>query len=235
MRLDHLEALNAARRSRIAVATVTDLETGTVELVRADAPQSGALREDLSEMFQSGKSGMLTLEGRSWFVNVYLPAPRLLIIGAVHISQVLAPMAAMANFSVTIIDPRTAFATPERFAGVELLAEWPDDALKQRPLDEHSALVAVTHDPKIDDPALLAAFGARCFYIGALGSRKTHAARVSRLTAAGISATDIARISAPIGLDIGAANPPEIAVAILADVIRHMRQREVIEREVAGA
>lgn len=227
MRLDCLQALNAARQSRIAVASVTDLETGAVELVRADDPKAGAFGSVLIERFQSGKSGMIESNGRSHFVNVYLPSPRLVIIGAVHISQVLAPMAAMANFSVTIIDPRTAFASAQRFEGAELLAEWPDEALTRMPLDAHSALVAVTHDPKIDDPALLAAFNAKCFYIGALGSRKTHVARVDRLTAAGIAASEIGRISAPIGLDIGAANPPEIAVAILADIICHLRQREV--------
>lgn len=150
-----------------------------------------------------------------------------MIIGAVHISQALAPMAAIAGFDVTIIDPRTAFATADRFPNVRLLAEWPDIAIPQVGLDAFTALAVVTHDPKIDDPALRAAFAARCFYIGALGSRKTHARRIDRLREAGAADADLARIAAPIGLPIQAQSPAEIAVAILAEVIRALRSRGV--------
>ena len=138
-------------------------------------------------------------------------------------------MARVAGFDVTIIDPRTAFATEERFSGIDLVADWPEDVLKARPLDAYTALAAVTHDPKIDDFPLSQALAAGCFYVGALGSRKTHAKRVERLTALGHGEAEIARISAPIGLDIGAANPAEIAVAILADIIQHLRRRTLRE------
>ena len=150
-----------------------------------------------------------------------------MVIGAVHISQALAPMAKIAGYDLEIIDPRTAFATPERFGDVALHAAWPQDALGKRPLDAYTALVAVTHDPKIDDLPILSAIAAKCFYIGALGSRKTHAKRIERLTAAGVSEADLARIRAPIGLDIGASSPAEIAVATLAQIILAFRGRSL--------
>jgi xanthine dehydrogenase accessory factor len=148
----------------------------------------------------------------------------MVIIGAVHISQALAPMATMAGFDVRVIDPRTAFATPERFENVDLVADWPEDALKDRPIDPFTALVAVTHDPKIDDWPLIAALKTGAFYVGALGSRKTHARRVERLSEAGLGESEIGRIDAPIGLDIGAQSPEEIAVAILGQVIAALRK-----------
>jgi xanthine dehydrogenase accessory factor len=148
----------------------------------------------------------------------------MVVIGAVHISQALAPMARQLDLDVTIIDPRTAFATPERFPNVPVLVEWPDAALPRLGLDRYTALLALTHDPKIDDPALTAALRAECFYIGALGSKKTHARRVERLMQAGFAETDLARIHAPIGLDIGAVSPAEIAVSILAEVVASLRK-----------
>ena len=153
------------------------------------------------------------------------PQPKLIAIGAVHISQALAPMARIAGFDIEIIDPRTAFATPDRFPDVALHAEWPEDVLKARPLDSYTALAALTHDPKIDDFALKAALDAGCFYVGALGSRKTHAKRVERLLALGLDADQIARIHSPIGMDIGASSPAEIAVAVLAEIISALRTR----------
>ena len=153
-----------------------------------------------------------------------VPPPRLVVIGAVHVSQALAPMARLADFDVTIIDPRTAFATPDRFPDVPLLAEWPEEALKGVPLDPYTALAALTHDPKIDDHPIEAALRAGCFYVGALGSRKTHAKRVERLLGAGVSAAELERIHAPIGVDIGAQSPAEVAVAILAEVIASLRR-----------
>ncbi len=147
------------------------------------------------------------------------------MIGAVHVSQALAPMAKLAGLDVTIVDPRTAFATAERFPDVTLLAEWPDLAIDRFGLDRFTAVAALTHDPKIDDPALDAALRAECFYIGALGSRKTHAARVARLGQAGFDEAAIGRIQAPIGLDIGAVSPAEIAVSILGQVIGALRKK----------
>ncbi len=227
MRLDHLKTLNAARAERRAIAFVSDLADGTDRLfTERDAPE-GALGEALRAAFLSGKSAAIEVEGRSLFVNVHVPPPRIVVIGAVHISQSLAVMAKLAGFDLTIIDPRTAFATPERFADVDLIADWPSDALAEKPLDAFTALVAVTHDPKIDDMPLAQALKTGCFYVGALGSRKTHAKRLDRLGDEGFSQTELARIAAPIGLDIGAATPAEIAVAILAQIIQALRRRSL--------
>lgn len=222
-----LAALNAAKRDRRGAVLVSDLSSGTSRLVTEDAVSSDAIGPEIEARLLSGKSGLIDIDGQSLFLNVHLPPPRIVIIGAVHISQALAPMAALAGFAVTIIDPRTAFATGDRFVGVDLHAEWPDDVFAKQPLDRYSALVAVTHDPKIDDPGLIAALEIGSFYIGALGSRKTHAKRVDRLMEAGFDADAISRINAPIGLDIGAATPSEIAVAILAQVIQSLRRRSL--------
>jgi xanthine dehydrogenase accessory factor len=158
------------------------------------------------------------------FLTVHVPAPKRVITGAVHISQALAPLARLLGYDVTIVDPRTAFATPERFPDVTLLAQWPDEALPPLHIDRFTAFVALTHDPKIDDPALTHALSKDCFYIGALGSRKTHARRLERLKAQGIGDNELARIHAPIGLDIGAISPPEIAVSIMAQITARLRQ-----------
>jgi xanthine dehydrogenase accessory factor len=154
---------------------------------------------------------------------VQAPPPRIVVTGAVHISQALAPMAKLLDLDVAIIDPRTAFATQERFPEVTLLTEWPEEALQRLPLDGYTAFVALTHDPKIDDPALIAALRSDCFYIGALGSRKTHGKRLERLAAAGFGEADMTRIHAPIGLDIGAVSPAEIALAILGEIVQGLR------------
>jgi xanthine dehydrogenase accessory factor len=164
------------------------------------------------------------LEDGRTFLTVSVPPPRIVIIGAVHISQALAPMAKGLDLDVTIVDPRTAFATRERFPDVPVLAEWPDAVLPRLRLDRYTALLALTHDPKIDDPALTAALRAECFYIGALGSKKTHVRRIERLREAGFGEADMARIHAPIGLDIGAVSPAEIAVAILGEMIAALRK-----------
>ncbi|WP_349366889.1 MAG: XdhC family protein [Nitratireductor rhodophyticola] len=220
-----LKKLNALRRERQAAILLTDLGDGCDRVIGEGDTVAGALGDAVARAFRSGKSGVAEIDGRDFFLNVHLPAPRLVVIGAVHISQALAPMARIAGFDLTIIDPRTAFASPERFPEVALHAEWPDEVLARQPLDAYTALAALTHDPKIDDPALRAAFEAECFYIGALGSRKTHARRVERLIDAGVSGEALERIDAPIGLDIGAATPAEIAVAVLGAVIRALRTR----------
>ena len=220
MKLEILRRLNDARERRIPAIVVTDVASGAERLVtEAENYSADPLREKLESRFRSGASG---LEDGTFF-TVHLPAPRFVIIGAVHISQALAPMAAIAGFDVTIIDPRTAFATADRFPNLRLLAEWPDMAIPKVGLDPFTALAVVTHDPKIDDPALLAAFAARCFYIGALGSRKTHGRRVERLTQAGFNEAALSRIHAPIGLDIGAVSPAEIALAILGEIVMALR------------
>ncbi|HEY1154127.1 MAG TPA: XdhC family protein, partial [Pseudolabrys sp.] len=173
-----------------------------------------------------GKSGMEETPEGEVFVTVHVPSAKLVITGAVHISQALAPMAKMLGYDVTVVDPRTAFASPERFPDVKVVAEWPDVALPPLGVDRYTAFVALTHDPKIDDPALKHALERDCFYIGALGSRKTHAKRVDRLKQNGFDDAAIARIHAPIGLDIDAVSPPEIAVAILGQITATLRRRD---------
>ena len=224
MRLDLLAALNAERAARRAAILVTDIGANEQRVVRESEAAADPLADLLPERFRSGKSGIVEHAGRELFLAVQVPPVKVVAVGAVHISQAFAPMARGLDFDVTILDPRTAFATPERFPGVPVLAEWPDAALPRLGLDRYTALAALTHDPKIDDPALSAALEAECFYIGALGSKKTHARRVERLTAAGFSEEAIQRIHAPIGLDIGAVSPAEIAVSILAEIVAALRR-----------
>jgi xanthine dehydrogenase accessory factor len=223
MRLDILKVLNAERAARRAVFVVTDEASGDQRLVKAADIAGDPLQAVLEAHLRSGKSGMEETPQGKVFVTAYVPPPRLVITGAVHISQALAPMAGLLGYDVTIVDPRTAFATPERFPDVKLIPEWPDVALPPLAIDRYTAFVALTHDPKIDDPALLHALARDCFYIGALGSRKTHGRRLERLKAQGASDAGLARIHAPIGLAIGAVSPPEIAVAILGQMTARLR------------
>ncbi len=222
-----LQRLNIARQSRKAVAVVTHLADGQKRLVVEDDIAGDPLAEQITQRLRSGKSGIVETAAGEIFIQMYVPPPRLVIIGAVHISQALYPMAQACGFDVTIIDPRTAFATPERFQNVVCHAEWPEEVLKRQPLDAFTALAVVTHDPKIDDFPLMAALDAGCFYVGALGGRKTNAKRVDRLSATGVDGVDLDRICAPIGLDIGAANPAEIAVAVLAQIVEALRKPNV--------
>ena len=223
MKLATLTELNAERAARRRVIVVTDTATGEQRLVKAKDFAADPLRIELSAALRMGKSGTIELSGKRLFLNVYAPTAKLVIIGAVHISQALAPIAQSLGYDVTVVDPRTAFASLERFPDVPLIAEWPDEALPPLNIDHYTAFVALTHDPKIDDPALLHAFQRDCFYIGALGSRKTHAKRAERLKAQGAKDSDVARIHAPIGLAIGAVSPSEIAVAIMAEITAQLR------------
>jgi xanthine dehydrogenase accessory factor len=223
MKLGLLSHLNAERAARHAAILVTDLASGEQRLVREDDMAGDLLARELLACLQQGKSRLLEWNGRQFFLTVQAPPVKAVIIGAVHISQALAPMMRGVDLDVTIIDPRTAFATPERFPDVPVLAEWPDAVLPDLKLDRYTAVLALTHDPKIDDPALAAALRSQCFYIGALGSRKTHERRTQRLIALGFTEADLARIHAPIGLDIGAVSPAEIAVSILAELVATLR------------
>ena len=225
MQLALLTALNTERAARRACVLVTDTGTGTQRLVRAGEIALDPLAEILEPQLRSGKSGSIAHKGTTLFLTVHTPPVRLLLIGAVHISQALAPMAQVAGLDVSIIDPRTAFASQERFPNVTVLAQWPDEALATTGLDRYTAVALLTHDPKIDDPALIAALRAECFYIGALGSRKTHAARLARMQAAGFDDAATGRIHAPIGLDLGAVSPAEIAVSILGEIIADLRKK----------
>ena len=223
MRLDILKALNVERAARRAAVVVTDQDSGEQRLVTQDKIAADPLKDLLEAHLRSGKSGMEETPQGKFFLTVHVPPTRLVVIGAVHISQALAPIAALLGYDVTIVDPRTAFASPERFPGVKVIAEWPDKALPPLGVDRYTAFVALTHDPKIDDPALLHALARDCFYIGALGSRKTHGRRIERLKAEGASDDKLARIHAPIGLPIGAVSPPEIAVAIMGEITSRLR------------
>ena len=229
MKLDILTALNTERAAGRAAIVITDVENGAQRLVKAADIARDPLRAALAEPLRSGKSGMEeTSEGRV-FLTVYVPAPQLVIIGAVHVSQALAPIGKLLGYDVTIVDPRTAFASPERFPDVKVIAEWPDKALPPLNVDRYTAFVALTHDPKIDDPALIHAVSRDCFYIGALGSRKTHGRRVERLKGQGLTDPELSRIHAPIGLDIGAVSPAEIAVAIMAQITERLRDEADVE------
>ncbi len=225
MKLEILHALNAERAARRAVAVVTDVTSGEQRLVKVADVAKDPLAEVIEKHMRMAKSGMEeTAQGRV-FITVHVPSPQLVITGAVHISQVLGPIAKLLDYDVTIVDPRTAFASAERFPDVKVVAEWPDVALPPLNVDHYTAFVAVTHDPKIDDPALIHALERDCFYIGALGSRKTHGRRLERLKAAGIRDDQLSRIHAPIGLNIGAVSPAEIAVSIMAEITQRLRQK----------
>jgi len=223
VKLDILHTLNAEREARLAAVLVTDVEKGTQRLVKAADVAKDPLKSALEKRLRMAKSGMEETPQGRMFLTVYVPSPKLIITGAVHISQTLAPVGQLLGYDVTIVDPRTAFASIERFPDVKVIAEWPDVALPPLNVDQYTAFVALTHDPKIDDPALQHALVRDCFYIGALGSKKTHAKRVTRLKEAGLSDAAIARIHAPIGLPIGAVSPAEIALAIMGEITQTLR------------
>ena len=222
MKTETLRALNAARREGRAVVRATDLATGEEKLIDP-ARDSSPLGEAAAGAARADTSGPAQIEGRSWFLSVYNPPLDLAIVGAVHIAQPLVAMAREAGYGVRIIDPRTAFATAARFPGVAISHDYPDEALAKAPLGPRSAIVFLSHDPKIDDPGLIAALRSGCFYVGTLGSKKTQAARFARMKAEGFGDDDLARIHGPVGLDIGARSPGEIAVSILAEMTLVLR------------
>jgi xanthine dehydrogenase accessory factor len=224
VKLSILQTLNAERAARRAAILVTDLASGEQRLVKAADVGRDPFKDLLEQHIRSGKSGTEETARGKVFLTVHVPPPRLVITGAVHISQSLAPIGKLLGYDVTIFDPRTAFASVERFPDVKVIAEWPDVALPPLGIDRYTAFVALTHDPKIDDPALTHALARDCFYIGALGSRKTHGRRLERLKAQGLSDAALARIHAPIGLEIGAISPSEIAVAIMGEITARLRQ-----------
>ncbi|MFN9541700.1 MAG: XdhC family protein [Alphaproteobacteria bacterium] len=213
-----------ARKTGTGLVLATRLDTAETRLITLPVTSPDPLDRAADEAARRDASQRVEINGVSWFLNVFNAPPRLYVVGAVHIAQPLSHMAAMSGFSVVVIDPRTAFATGERFPGLHLVTAWPDEALADLPLDRRTAVVTLTHDPKLDDPALLAALGAPCFFIGALGSRKTPAARCERLRAHGIPDAQIARIRGPVGLASGASSPAELAVAIMAELITTRRQ-----------
>jgi xanthine dehydrogenase accessory factor len=222
-----LAELLAALRARRAVVVATRLPSGEARLLDPFAEGEGedpALRGAAREAALLDRAARLDTAQGPVFLRPYPPPVRLAVVGAVHVAQALAPMARLAGYEVLVIDPRRAFATEARFPGVALAHDWPDEALARLPLDRRSAVVTLTHDPKIDDPALAAALRSDAFYVGALGSQRTQAARRERLRELGFADGDLARIHGPVGLAIGAASPGEIAAAILAELVSCLRR-----------
>lgn len=224
MKAELFERLLAARQARHPVAMVTRLEDGAHTLVNATTADGELILSDTQldearQRLRGNRSGPLESADGTLFARCHTTAPRMVLIGAVHIAQALAPMAAIVGFEVVVVDPRRAFATAERLPGVSVSTAWPDEALTALDIDAQTAVVALSHDPKLDDPAFMVALRSPAFYIGALGSKRTHAKRVQRLTEAGLGDV-IARIHAPVGLDLGGRSPAEIAVSILAQIIQ---------------
>lgn len=232
MRPEILRQLNEARNAGRAIIRATDLATGEDRLIDP-ASDTSPLGIAAANAARADQSAPVEIDDRTWFLAVFNPPLDLVIVGAVHIAQPLAHMAAMTGYGVRVIDPRTAFATPERFPDVAISHDWPEEALQKKPLGPRSALVALTHDPKVDDPALTAALRSPCFYIGALGSKKTHAGRLARLKTNGFGDEELKNIRGPIGLAIGARSPAEIAISILAEMTQMLRVGGI--RELATA
>lgn len=230
MKAETLATLQDARANRRALVLATRLSDAAETLVYPDKVE-GVLADDQALVAAArralgiGRSETVELGGERIFLNVYVPPPRLIIVGAVHIAQALAPIATMLDFDVTVVDPRGAWATGSRFPGVKVVQEWADEAFQAMDLDVSTAVVTLTHDPKLDDPALEAALKSDVFYVGALGSRRTHAKRKERLAEAGITEEQFARIHGPVGLNIGAKSPTEIAVSILGQIIEARARR----------
>lgn len=221
MQRDILDQLQADRAAGRSVVLATELDSGAQRLIHLG--EDDPLQAEAEAAMRADKPATVDTDAGPVFLNVFNPPLRMLIVGAVHIAQFLAPMAQMTGYQVALIDPRTAWATPERFPGIRIIDEWPDDAMKDLKPDHRTAVVTLTHDPKLDDPALQAVLNGDAFYIGSLGSTRTHAKRVDRLKAAGFSDAAIARIQAPVGLNIGAKSPAEIAVSVIGQVTAALR------------
>jgi len=221
-----LNELLEAQAAKRAVVLATRLSDGIQKLVYlTDKNEDSWLLEVVSQVLTSDKSRVITdPQGVEWFLNAFNPPLRMIVIGAVHIARPLSIMGHLAGYDVTIVDPREAFASPERFPDVTVRCEWPDEAMAALAPDARTAVVTLTHDPKLDDPALVAALNSPCFYIGALGSKKTHGSRLERLKAQGFNDQALSRIHGPIGLNIGGKSPAEIAISIMGEITSVLRQ-----------
>ncbi len=229
MKAEVLARINADRADKRPVALVTDLGSGDQTLVYSSnnnvlSGVSTDLMEAAQTALRDDRSRPIETDAGRYFIQVHNPPPRLVIVGAVHIAQPLARMAALAGYAVTVVDPRRAFASDERFPDVAVSRDWPDAALTELAPDTRTAVVTLTHDPKLDDPALAVALRSDAFYVGSLGSRRTHALRCERLAELGLDEARIARIHGPVGLAIGALSPAEIALAIMAQITQVRRQ-----------
>jgi xanthine dehydrogenase accessory factor len=231
MKTEILNRLLADQKAKTAVALATQLETGDQTLVYLDNAV-GSLNEQpeilsiVRRAMQDDNTSTVTTEIGNVFIHIFNPPLRLLIIGAVHIAQPLSRIATVAGYDVTVVDPRQSFASPDRFPGISLNHEWPDDGLRELDIDRRTAIVTLTHDPKLDDPALCVAIRSEAFYIGSLGSRRTHAGRLERLHGEGFSEAETGRINGPVGLNLGAVSPAEIAVSILAEITSVLHAKE---------
>lgn len=227
-----LAALTAAKAAKRPVALATRLPTGEQMLLPApDAP--AGLAQAAARALQRDESATVELSDGVWFLDIHNPPLRLVVVGAVHIAQALVPMAAQLGWAVVVVDPRRSFATDERFPDVTIRTDWPDEAMDALAPDSRTAVVTLTHDPKLDDPALDRALRSEAFYIGALGSRKTHAARLKRLRELGHDEASLARIRGPVGLPIEAVTAPEIALSILAELVAVRRNALLVARTPA--
>ncbi|MBI3505461.1 MAG: XdhC family protein [Proteobacteria bacterium] len=228
MKPDILAALQKARAAKRPVALATNLKSGAQKLI-FETESEGPLCLDVdmlagaADMLKRDESGTIATGAGTVFIHVFNPPPRLIVVGAVHIAEPLARIASLAGYGTTLIDPRSAFAESQKFDGYTVSNEWPDEAMADLKPDVRTAVVTLTHDPKIDDPALESALNSPAFYVGALGSRKTHAARLERLKERGFTQTQLARIHGPVGLAIGALSPAEIAVSIVAEITKIRR------------
>ena len=223
MRSEALAELQQARAAKRPVVFATRLSDG-FQCLLPSSSASAALNDAAHRALARDENATKEIEGESWFLHAYSPPVRLVIVGAVHIAQSLVPMCAPLGFDLIVVDPRRSFATEERFPNVTLMDDWPDEAMDKIAPDARTGVVTLTHDPKLDDPALDRALKSDAFYIGSLGSRKTHAARLARLAALGHSEASLARIKGPVGLDIGAVSAPEIAMSILAEFVAYRRR-----------
>lgn len=229
-----LARLTEARAAKRPVCVATKLPGGE-QMLLPDPAAPGDLAAAASRALDRDESGTVRLGDTDWFLNVFNPPMRMIVVGAVHIAQALVPMAAHLGLNVVVVDPRRSFATPERFPNVTIITEWTDEAVQSLAPDSRTAVVTLTHDPKLDDPALDIALKSDAFYIGALGSRKTHAARLKRLRELGHSEEALARIRGPVGLNIEAVTAPEIALSILAEFVAVRRHSPLGSKEPAKA
>jgi xanthine dehydrogenase accessory factor len=229
---DILAALEQAKRDKRPVVLATRLPSGEQHLL-PDPAAPAELNAAAQAALGSDESGTHKIGGEDWFLHAYNPPLRLVIVGAVHIAQALAPFASQCGFAVTVVDPRRSFASDERFPDITISTAWPDEAMDEFRPDNRTAVVTLTHDPKLDDPALDRALKSDAFYIGALGSRRTHAARLKRLTALGHTEAAMTRIKGPVGLDIEAVTATEIAVSVIAEIIAARRGSPLAPRRAA--
>lgn len=227
-----LAKLQQAKRDKTPVVLATRLPSGEQRLL-PDPAAPAALNAAAAQALARDESGTVAIGGEDWFLHAHNPPPRLIVVGAVHIAQALVPFASACGFALTLVDPRRAFASGERFPDVTIRTDWPDEAMEALSPDSRTAVVTLTHDPKLDDPALDRALTSPAFYIGALGSRRTHAARLQRLRALGHDEAALARIHGPVGLDIEAVTAPEIALSIMAEIVAARRGAAIGQQRAA--